>query len=161
MAKIADFGLARPGPSDGREYTTIKTRVVFGTKAYLAPEFRSDLKRKLSTRLDVYSFGVVSGTCGLSLLSISVGSRTTPHRIKIKPYFYPTRPLSLGLLFTRITPHQNHYQPVKPLIKTNTCMVGNCPGGELSRYDLCHYHDDSRCGKGNSSIYLISSDCFG
>lgn len=60
VPKIADFGLARPGPTQGKEYTTIKTSVVFGTKAYLAPEFMRDPKRKLSKKLDVYSFGVVS-----------------------------------------------------------------------------------------------------
>eukprot|EP00057_Strongylocentrotus_purpuratus_P013402 XP_011667876.1 PREDICTED: probable serine/threonine-protein kinase drkD isoform X2 [Strongylocentrotus purpuratus] len=59
VPKIADFGLARPGPTQGKEYTTIKTSVVFGTKAYLAPEFMRDPKRKLSKKLDVYSFGVV------------------------------------------------------------------------------------------------------
>ena len=28
------------------------------------------------------------------------------------------------------------YQPVKPLIRTNTYTVGNCPSGELSGYAL-------------------------
>ncbi|XP_063952229.1 probable serine/threonine-protein kinase drkD isoform X2 [Lytechinus pictus] len=59
VPKIADFGLARPGPTKGKEYTTLKTSVVFGTKAYLAPEFIRDPNRKLSKKLDVYSFGVV------------------------------------------------------------------------------------------------------
>ena len=52
-----------------KEYTTIKTDVVFGTKAYLAPEFRNNLQRKLSTKLDVYSFGVVSDSTKGALLS--------------------------------------------------------------------------------------------
>ena len=33
---------------------------------------------------------------------------------------------------------QDHYQLVQPLIRTNTCMVGNCPGGGLSGYDQIH-----------------------
>ena len=28
----------------------------------------------------------------------------------------------------------DQYQQVKPLIRTNIYMVGNCPGGELSEY---------------------------
>ena len=32
------------------------------------------------------------------------------------------------------------YQPVKPLIMTNTCTVGNFPGGELSGYGFSHLH---------------------
>ena len=58
-------------------------------------------------------------------------SRTTPHQINIKLNFCPPGPLSLGQL-----PTTTHYQPVNPLIETNTCMVGNCPGGELSGYDF-------------------------
>ena len=60
-----------------------------------------------------------------------IGSRTTPHRINIKPN--PTR-----AMIPRTTRHQDHYQPVKPLIKTNANTVGNCPGGQLSRYG-CNY----------------------
>ena len=45
---------------------------------------------------------------------------------------------------SRTTPHQDHYQPVKPFIRTNTCSVRNCPGRELSGYrdllGLCQYH---------------------
>ena len=56
-------------------------------------------------------------------------SRTTPHCIKIKPNYCPPGPQSP----TRKTPLQDHCNPVKTLIRTNTCsMVGNCPGGELS-----------------------------
>ena len=74
------------------------------------------------------------------------GSWTTPHQDnsppgKIKPNHCPPGPWSLGQLPTRTTPLQDHYQLVKPLIRTNTCMVGNCPGGELSGYgfkDILH-----------------------
>ena len=27
------------------------------------------------------------------------------------------------------SPHYDHYHGIKPLIRTNTCTVGNCPGG--------------------------------
>ena len=60
--------------------------------------------------------------------------RTILHQIKIKPNHCPPGPQSLGLFPTRTTPHQDHYHKIKPLIRTNTCTVGNCPGGELSRY---------------------------
>ena len=46
---------------------------------------------------------------------------------KAQLHVLPTR-----ITIPRTTPHQDHYQPVKPLIRTNTCMVGNCPGWELS-----------------------------
>ena len=57
-------------------------------------------------------------------------SRTTLHQIKIiKPNYCPP-----GQVPTRTTPRQDHYQPVKPLMRTNTYTVGNCPGRELSGY---------------------------
>ena len=56
-------------------------------------------------------------------------SRTTPvppetifHRMKIKPNYSPPGPWSLGQLPTRATTNQ-----IKPLIRTNTYTVGNCP----------------------------------
>ena len=54
-----------------------------------------------------------------------IGFRTTPHWIKTKPNYCPPGPRSLWPLPTRITSHQDHYQPVKPLIWTNTCTLGN------------------------------------
>ena len=39
---------------------------------------------------------------------------TIPHQIKIKPNYCPPGTLSLGQFSTRTTPHQDHYQPVKP-----------------------------------------------
>ena len=69
-------------------------------------------------------------------LIVFKGSRTIPRWIKIKPIYCPPGPQSLGLLPTRTTPHQDHDQRVKPLIRTNICMVGNCPGGELSGYSF-------------------------
>ena len=42
--------------------------------------------------------------------------------------------------------NNNHYKPVKPLIRTNTCILGNCPGGE-SRYkrNALNAHSDAVC----------------
>ena len=43
-------------------------------------------------------------------------------------------------MIPRTIPHYDNSQPgtttnqQNPLIRTNTCMVGNCPGGELSGY---------------------------
>ena len=59
--------------------------------------------------------------------AVHTGSRTTPHHIKIKLTYCPPGPWSRGHL-----PNQGHYKPVKPLIRTNTYMVGNCHGGKLS-----------------------------
>ena len=55
---------------------------------------------------------------------------TTAYQIKIKQLL-PTRTTT-----PRTPPHQDLYRvykPVKPLIRTNTCTVGNRPDGELSR----------------------------
>ena len=57
-------------------------------------------------------------------------------RIKLKPNNCPPGLLSLGQLLTRTTPHQDNCQPGKPLIRTNTSKVGNCPGGELSGKEI-------------------------
>ena len=54
---------------------------------------------------------------------------------KIKPNYCPPGPLSVGQVPTRTTPHQDHYQPVKPLIRTTRpipaqwgiVLVGTCP----------------------------------
>ena len=61
-------------------------------------------------------------------------SPVTPHQIKINPKHCPPGPWSLGLFPTRTTPHWDHYHGIKPLMRTNTCTVGNCPGGELCWY---------------------------
>ena len=69
-----------------------------------------------------------------------IGSRTTPHEDtsppdkKIKPNHCPPGPHSLGIFPTRTTPHWDHYHGIKPLIRTRTCTVGNCPHGKLSGY---------------------------
>ena len=60
--------------------------------------------------------------------------KTIPHQIKIKPNHCPPGPQSLGLFPTRTTPHWDYYHGIKPLIRTKTCAVGNCPPGELSGY---------------------------
>ncbi|KAG9132400.1 hypothetical protein Leryth_008342 [Lithospermum erythrorhizon] len=53
-AKLADFGLARDGPSGDK--THVSTRVI-GTRGYAAPEYVAS--GRLTPRSDVYSFGVV------------------------------------------------------------------------------------------------------
>ena len=45
----------------------------------------------------------------------------------------PIGQLPTRTMIPRTTPHQDHYQPAKPLIRTNTCTVGNCPSEKLSR----------------------------
>ena len=56
--KIADFGLARLGPENGKTYCYLKTKNAHGTLAYLPEEYKRS--SKLSTKVDVYSLGVVS-----------------------------------------------------------------------------------------------------
>ena len=49
---------------------------------------------------------------------------------KDKTQLLPTRttiPRTVGQLSTRATPHQDYYQQVKPLIKTNIYKVESCP----------------------------------
>ena len=79
--------------------------------------------------IKTFTYELTDWMCLQTLLWELLG--TTPHRLKIKPISCSSEPLSLGLLPTT-TPNQDHYQPVKPLIRTNTWTVGNCPGGELS-----------------------------
>ncbi|XP_033624094.1 uncharacterized protein LOC117287551 [Asterias rubens] len=64
--KIADFGLARLGPENGKTYCYLKTKNAHGTLAYLPEEYKRS--SKLSTKVDVYSFGVV-------LMEILAGER--------------------------------------------------------------------------------------
>ncbi|XP_019434927.1 PREDICTED: probable serine/threonine-protein kinase PBL7 [Lupinus angustifolius] len=52
--KLSDFGLARMGPTGGKDH--VSTRVM-GTYGYCAPEYAST--GQLTTKSDVYSFGVV------------------------------------------------------------------------------------------------------
>ncbi|KAE8686389.1 putative serine/threonine-protein kinase RLCKVII [Hibiscus syriacus] len=52
--KLSDFGLAKLGPTEGKEH--VSTRVM-GTYGYCAPEYA--MTGKLTTKSDVYSFGVV------------------------------------------------------------------------------------------------------
>ncbi|XP_022776559.1 receptor-like kinase TMK3 [Durio zibethinus] len=53
-AKVADFGLVRLAPVDGKE--SIETRVA-GTFGYLAPEY--GVTGRVTTKVDVFSFGVI------------------------------------------------------------------------------------------------------
>ncbi|KAF5474766.1 hypothetical protein F2P56_006633 [Juglans regia] len=52
--KLSDFGLAKIGPTGGKDH--VSTRVM-GTYGYCAPEYAST--GQLTTKSDVYSFGVV------------------------------------------------------------------------------------------------------
>ncbi|KAK8592274.1 hypothetical protein V6N13_062860 [Hibiscus sabdariffa] len=52
--KLSDFGLAKLGPTEGKDH--VSTRVM-GTYGYCAPEYART--GKLTTKSDVYSFGVV------------------------------------------------------------------------------------------------------
>ena len=110
-----------------------------------------------------------SKTKNLAFLRGVFCSRTTPvppetifHRIKIKPNYCPPGPRSLGQLSAKTTPHQGHYKPMKPLIRTNTYTVGNCPGGELSGYRYSFFFNgylsfSSRRRLVSSSIFLTTS----
>lgn len=53
--KIGDFGLAMEGPNAINR--AIQVSQVFGTRAYLPPEFLNS--KRLSTQVDTFSFGVV------------------------------------------------------------------------------------------------------
>ncbi|CAN8245165.1 unnamed protein product [Cochlearia groenlandica] len=53
-SKLSDFGLARLGPTEGKDH--VSTRVM-GTYGYCAPEYA--MTGQLTARSDVYSFGVV------------------------------------------------------------------------------------------------------
>jgi serine/threonine protein kinase len=53
-SKLSDFGLARLGPTEGKDH--VSTRVM-GTYGYCAPEYA--MTGQLTAKSDVYSFGVV------------------------------------------------------------------------------------------------------
>ncbi|XWS34349.1 hypothetical protein CRYUN_Cryun21dG0032000 [Craigia yunnanensis] len=53
-AKVADFGLVRLAPGDGKQ--SIETRLA-GTFGYLAPEYA--VTGRVTTKVDVFSFGVI------------------------------------------------------------------------------------------------------
>ncbi|KAK8522771.1 hypothetical protein V6N13_115724 [Hibiscus sabdariffa] len=53
-AKVADFGLVRLAPMDGKQ--SIETRLA-GTFGYLAPEYA--VTGRVTTKVDVFSFGVI------------------------------------------------------------------------------------------------------
>ncbi|KAL6873841.1 hypothetical protein ACP4OV_013923 [Aristida adscensionis] len=56
VAKISDFGIARPFSSSGDRQETV-TQKIIGTYFYMAPEYAMD--GTVSFMLDVYSFGVL------------------------------------------------------------------------------------------------------
>ncbi|XP_052481047.1 receptor-like kinase TMK3 isoform X2 [Gossypium raimondii] len=53
-AKVADFGLVRLAPADGKQ--SIETRLA-GTFGYMAPEYA--VTGRVTTKVDVFSFGVI------------------------------------------------------------------------------------------------------
>lgn len=56
-AKVGDYGITRPGPSNP-DRTSTRTKVVIGTTVYIAPEILRG--GRISFKADAYSFGVVS-----------------------------------------------------------------------------------------------------
>ena len=76
------------------------------------------------------------------------GSRTTPHEDNSPPDKNKAQPLPTRTTIPRTIPHQDNSPlgplpvGIKPLIRTKTCTVGNCPPGELSGYEeICVYPD--------------------
>ena len=73
--------------------------------------------------------------------NIFKGSRTTPHEDNSPPDKNKAQPLPTRTTIPRTIAHQDN-SPLgplprnKPLIRTKTCTVGNCPPGELSGYDF-------------------------
>ena len=71
---------------------------------------------------------------------MGIGSRTTPHEDNSPPDKNKAQPLPTRTTIPRTIPHQDnsYYHGIKPLIRTKTCTVGNCPPGELSGYASDH-----------------------
>ena len=95
---------------------------------------------------------------------LPTGDKSPPD--KNKAQLLPTWiTIPIGLLLTRTTPHQEHYQRVKPFIGANIYMVGNCTGGDLSGYDTDVNIRFSPCGPGfgshhRSAVLLSFSKTF-
>jgi len=57
-AKVSDYGITRPGPSNAATVkTSTMTNVIIGTTVYMAPEYR--MSGRVSDKIDAYSYGVV------------------------------------------------------------------------------------------------------
>ncbi|CAI5475277.1 unnamed protein product [Closterium sp. Yama58-4] len=81
-ARIADFGLARDGPSGEKRW--VSTRVL-GTTGYLAPEYVTT--GRLTPKSDVYSFGIVL----LELLTglVPIDHDRPPNRVSLTSWALP------------------------------------------------------------------------
>ena len=58
------------------------------------------------------------------------GDNSPPEESKAQ--LLPTRTMIPRTTPTRTTPHQGYCKPLKSLIGTNTCTMGNCAGGDVS-----------------------------
>ncbi|GJP83041.1 hypothetical protein CLOP_g13250, partial [Closterium sp. NIES-67] len=81
-ARIADFGLARDGPSGEKRW--VSTRVL-GTTGYLSPEYVTT--GRLTAKSDVYSFGIVL----LELLTglVPIDHDRPPNRVSLTSWALP------------------------------------------------------------------------
>ncbi|CAI5478340.1 unnamed protein product [Closterium sp. Yama58-4] len=81
-ARIADFGLARDGPSGEKRW--VSTRVL-GTTGYLSPEYVTT--GRLTPKSDVYSFGIVL----LELLTglVPIDHDRPPNRVSLTSWALP------------------------------------------------------------------------
>ena len=108
----------------GMTYSVPETTPCSGD-AYLKPEFSILPQMPMDS---CGAQGVRGSVIDQQVSFVKTSFRTIPHRIKKNPNTLPIR-----TSIPRTTPHQDFNKPVNPLIRTNTCAVGNWWG--LSRYE--------------------------